>query len=152
MTQGSEGRATGTRQVELPGERQFGLPQGFRSLVYRRTARIDFLCNLTIAAAVVGAITTAPAVWRPANRNPLAPAVTSAAPVVPPPAALVQVRNPFDATEVFEFPAGTTKTVARKAVAEQLLQRARDRLGQQGVGIKHAGASHLARVTLSRDE
>ncbi len=41
--------------------------------------------------------------------------------------AAVKVRNPFDATEVFEFPAGTSKAEDRQKVADLLLQRARDR-------------------------
>ncbi len=39
----------------------------------------------------------------------------------------VRFRNPFDAGEVFEFPAGTSRIDARDAVAELLLQRARER-------------------------
>jgi hypothetical protein len=35
--------------------------------------------------------------------------------------------NPFDASEVFEFPPGTTQDAARESVAETLLQRARER-------------------------
>jgi hypothetical protein len=35
--------------------------------------------------------------------------------------------NPFDASEVFVFPPGTTEDAARQSVAEVLLQRARDR-------------------------
>lgn len=35
--------------------------------------------------------------------------------------------NPFDAAEVFEFPPATSEAEARDAVAELLLQRARDR-------------------------
>jgi hypothetical protein len=46
------------------------------------------------------------------------------------PQATVQVRNPFDATEVFEFPAGTSAAESRKKVAELLLQRARERHAQ----------------------
>jgi hypothetical protein len=42
----------------------------------------------------------------------------------------VQVRNSFDATEVFEFPAGTSDVVTRQKVAEVLLQRARARRSQ----------------------
>jgi hypothetical protein len=40
---------------------------------------------------------------------------------------MVRFSNPFDATEVFEFPPGTSEAEARDAVAELLLQRARDR-------------------------
>jgi hypothetical protein len=41
----------------------------------------------------------------------------------------VKFPNPFDAAEVFEFPPGTSELEARDAVAEVLLQRARDRQG-----------------------
>ena len=43
------------------------------------------------------------------------------------PKPLVQVINPFDATEVFEFPAGTSDVESREKVAQILLQRARER-------------------------
>jgi hypothetical protein len=39
----------------------------------------------------------------------------------------VRFKNPFDASEVFEFPAGTSWTEMRDAVAELLSQRARER-------------------------
>lgn len=41
----------------------------------------------------------------------------------------VLIENPFDKEEVFEFPAGTTETAAREAVADILLERARERQG-----------------------
>jgi hypothetical protein len=63
---------------------------------------------------------TRPAASAPAL--PAAPATSSAPPV--------RVRNPFDATEVFEFPAGTTKAEARQKIADVLLQRAVDRRSQ----------------------
>ena len=50
------------------------------------------------------------------------------APVVESPP--VRFANPFDKTEVFEFPAGTTRVEARDAVAEILRQRALERLAQ----------------------
>ena len=40
------------------------------------------------------------------------------------------VKNPFDRTEVFEFPAGTSKAASREKVAALLLQRARARRTQ----------------------
>jgi hypothetical protein len=49
----------------------------------------------------------------------------------------VRVKNPFDATEVFEFPAGTTKAEARQKIAELLLQRAVDR-GNAGESVEAA--------------
>lgn len=39
----------------------------------------------------------------------------------------VRVRNPFDASETFEFPAGTSPEAAHDAVADLLLQRAAER-------------------------
>jgi hypothetical protein len=39
----------------------------------------------------------------------------------------VRLANPFDATEIFEFPPGTSLQHARETVAEFLLDRARDR-------------------------
>jgi hypothetical protein len=39
----------------------------------------------------------------------------------------IRFANPFDASEVFEFPAGTTETEAREAVADFLVERAMNR-------------------------
>jgi hypothetical protein len=39
----------------------------------------------------------------------------------------VRIANPFDETEVFEFPAGTTDAEARAAMTEVLMERARER-------------------------
>jgi hypothetical protein len=47
----------------------------------------------------------------------------------PPP---VRFRNPFDRSEVFEFPPGTSVEEARQSAAALLLQRARDRRGAEG--------------------
>lgn len=41
----------------------------------------------------------------------------------------VLIENPFDEKEIFEFPAGTTHSAAREAVADILLERARQRQG-----------------------
>jgi len=67
--------------------------------------------------------------------HPQPPAVTAAAPpiidhsAVPAPASapVVKFVNPFDKTEVFEFPAGTTPAESRDKVAQILLQRAQER-------------------------
>ncbi|MGH8175904.1 MAG: hypothetical protein ACREV5_06545 [Steroidobacter sp.] len=42
----------------------------------------------------------------------------------------VRVTNPFDESEVFEFPEGTSDAEARDAMAEMLLQRAQQRYAQ----------------------
>ena len=54
---------------------------------------------------------------------PPAPAAEPAAPAAEP----VLYKNPFDRTEVFEFPAGTTHQEARDAVAKLLMDRAHGR-------------------------
>lgn len=60
-----------------------------------------------------------------------APAPVAATPVAPqpppPPGEPVRFKNPFDHSEVFEFPPGTSPADARQAVAELLMARARDR-------------------------
>ncbi len=72
-------------------------------------------------------------------------------PIAPPPpmslqpqAPPVRVRNPFDVTEVFEFPAATSRTEARAAMAKMLLGRAQDRRGQ-GPSIGHAADRYWGR-------
>jgi hypothetical protein len=67
--------------------------------------------------------------------HPQPPAVTAAIPpivahpVVPAAssAPVVKFVNPFDKTEVFEFPAGTTPAESREKVAQILMQRAQER-------------------------
>ena len=73
--------------------------------------------------------------YQPVQANP--PTITTSpttdtAPALPAnaPRPTVQVRNSFDATEVFEFPAGTSDAETRQRVAEMLLQRARARRSQ----------------------
>ncbi|MEJ1963163.1 MAG: hypothetical protein WDO56_17060 [Gammaproteobacteria bacterium] len=58
-----------------------------------------------------------------------APLATQEPPPVSPEESPVRVRNPFDRSEVFEFPPGTSRADARSAVAELLMQRARERSG-----------------------
>ena len=40
----------------------------------------------------------------------------------------LRIKNPFDRTEAFEFPPGTSKAEAREAVTKLLMERAHDRL------------------------
>jgi hypothetical protein len=73
---------------------------------------------------------------RTSERKPLAAATSAPAPVPPAPAASppppppgepIRFKNPFDRSEVFEFPPGTSPAEARQAVAQLLMERARDR-------------------------
>lgn len=54
-----------------------------------------------------------------AGAEPSEPVVAEAQPL--------RFKNPFDKSEVFEFPAGTTLEEARASVADLLRQRAQDR-------------------------
>jgi type IV secretory pathway VirB10-like protein len=58
----------------------------------------------------------------------------------------VKFVNPFDASEIFEFPAGTSQTGARDAVAEALLKRARDRLAGAEVRLRTREMAERERV------
>jgi len=64
--------------------------------------------------------------------RPLPPETTEPAPAPPVVEAIPPVRyaNPFDKSEVFEFPPGTTEAEARDATAALLLQRGQERLTQ----------------------
>jgi hypothetical protein len=42
----------------------------------------------------------------------------------------VKFANPFDRSEIFEFPAGTSKSEARARVADLLMKRAQERRAQ----------------------
>jgi hypothetical protein len=66
-------------------------------------------------------VSSATVAVRPTVASP--PPAMTASSLVPP----VRVINPFDATEVFEFPAGTSQAESREKVAQILLQRARER-------------------------
>jgi hypothetical protein len=116
----------------------------YKNCVFRRTARIDFVCNVIFAVAVPGIAVAF--LWPAADRHPPAPAVASAAPLAElapagpaePHGAPLRIKNAFDATEVFEFPPGSTESEAREAVAELLLSRARDRRAE-GRALRHPG-------------
>jgi hypothetical protein len=85
------------------------------------------LCTLVALGAIA---------QRTSERKPLAaatsaptpvPAAPAASPPPPPPGEPVRFKNPFDRSEVFEFPPGTSPAEARQAVAQLLMERARDR-------------------------
>jgi hypothetical protein len=178
MIPGSEGPTTAgsahdssddTIELELTGEKELALSReaeatratahpyesgsvlfmpDYENFASRRTARIDFVCNVTFAVAGVGIAVAF--LWLASDRHPAAPVITSAAaapvaevapagPAEPQSAqgAPVRIKNAFDATEVFEFPHGTTESEAREAVTELLLSRARDRL-PEGLALGRA--------------
>lgn len=98
------------------------------------TPGVAVALGLALAAVLVGGV-------RPWSAGrPMDEAIASlpgtAAPVAPLPSApsieraAVRFVNPFDHTEVFEFPPGTSKAEAREKVADLLLKRARERQTQ----------------------
>jgi hypothetical protein len=106
---------------------------GYDSYVCKRTRRIDIAGTLTFAVLVFSV--TAATGWRMLPEPPRTPVLAAASPLALAPVrqpqlapALVQVVNPFDSREVFELPAATSDTEARAAIADLLLQRARERL------------------------
>jgi hypothetical protein len=127
---------------------------GYDTFVYTRTRRADLVGTITFAA-VVCAITAAVG-WHALSAEPDAvatPAATVVAPRVPVPAprvaSVVQVPNPFDATEVFELPAETSEADARSAIAELLLQRAQERR-QQGLYLHRAGTHRPDQASVTK--
>jgi hypothetical protein len=67
----------------------------------------------------------------------------------PPPDSPTRFTNPFDASETFEFPPGTTVDDARNSVAEILFERARER-GVQMRSIKRVHARPPTSVRIPR--
>lgn len=63
----------------------------------------------------------------PAIADAVLPSSVSAPAAAAVATATVKFANPFDRTEMFEFPAGTSADEAQARVAEILLQRAQDR-------------------------
>jgi hypothetical protein len=108
-----------------------------------RVRRWHLLAFVKVAAATIVYIAFA---WWSASQlaaRPQPPVATAAHPTdIPHPAVpaassapVVRFVNPFDKTEVFEFPAGTTPAESRDKVAQMLLQRAQERQSRW-VGIK----------------
>jgi len=121
--QESDCRVPAPKAEELPGIRAPG----------KRQMRFALVTGIVAAASILLTVIAYVAATRIRGPVHLVAAVVSAPPapetIAPSPLTEVPVRfvNPFDATEVFEFPPGTSNSEARQAVADLLLQRARDR-------------------------
>ncbi|HEY6457399.1 MAG TPA: hypothetical protein VIY90_19150 [Steroidobacteraceae bacterium] len=104
-----------------------------------RSRRRHYMPMAKMAGAIIGYLTFAwwgasQLAWQP---EPPAPAAARPAVITPGAAILasspqqaVRVTNPFDATEVFEFPTATSYAADRDKVAQLLLRRARERQSQ----------------------
>jgi hypothetical protein len=111
------------RAAVSPGDDAGKLPVLAQALAYPTL-------SLVIAALLMGvAIEGFPLSVRSGHVTRTAP-ISRAAPIVltsPASALPVRFANPFDATEVFEFPPGTSENEAHDAVADILTKRAQDR-------------------------
>lgn len=104
--------------------------------VPRRMPAWRVALSFAVVAGAVGAVYLALAPVKHAVQNvrvppsqlPAATSPTSEGESVA--GAPVRFANPFDANEVFEFPAGTSEAEARDAVAEILMERAMERQGK----------------------
>ena len=133
--------------IALRSPEMTGGKPSYDSFVCARTHRADLVGTITFAMLICG-IATATG-WHALMRVPATHAFATSSVTLPaliahakPMPGVVQVVNPFDATELFEFPAETDETDARNAIAELLLERARER-HQQGLDLRRAGSHHL---------
>jgi hypothetical protein len=147
-----------TIELELSAEEMRGLSRAAResqASTAKSAGRKPLrLWSVSLAIALAGA--AAAIAWRPGPSHHIAlrmaptPAIASTPPAASQPAVLAQpqpppepqrppvrMKNPFDAAEVFEFPAGTTRAEARRQVSAILLQRAVDR-GSAGQRVEAA--------------
>jgi hypothetical protein len=128
--------ATAQQAAPLPPIRA-----AYDPVVYARSRRIDVIGTVAFAVMAIGV--AAAAGWHVLGQAPAptlsvaspAPALPRAEPQSPPP--VVQILNPFDAREVFELPADISEAEARSAIADLLLERARERR-RQGMNVNHA--------------
>jgi hypothetical protein len=116
---------------KVPPLTQGKAPEGAAPSKGRRGARPAVVLSIAAASVLLGGAAYL-ATTRARPVHVAADTVSgSAAPEAPAPPsadnAPVRFTNPFDAREVFQFPPGTSETEARDAVADLLLQRARDR-------------------------
>jgi hypothetical protein len=126
----------------------------------RRTARIDFVCNVTLGVLALG---IGLAFLWPASAHrsampvglkslPMAHGSAPALEFIEPHSLPLPLRiaNAFDASEVFEFPQGTTDAAAREAIAELLLNRARERQAER-LAARHAHNLQVVRTPSTPD-
>jgi hypothetical protein len=99
----------------------------------------------TLASGAIAYVATNPQqLARAAALSPAQPAprISSPPPLQTEPVTEpVTFANPFDATEIFQFPSGTSEIEARQSVAELLMERARERKDVWS-RAKHPARSH----------
>lgn len=121
--------------LALSGFRAIGKPRSSHAVTSARNrllpARPVSLALALAAAVLMGSVVALSPRPTIPTRVALNIVPATLAPVTEPPSTPqgepVRFANPFDDTEVFEFPPGTSQSEARDAVASVLLKRARDR-------------------------
>lgn len=93
----------------------------------RRTSATGVALSFVLAVGAVGAVYVAMTPGHPTNQNVQLPPSQLPASSPKSEGKPVLFANPFDANEVFEFPAGTSEAEARDAVAGILMERAMER-------------------------
>ena len=88
----------------------------------RRPGELAIALSLTVAAATAGYALYS--YVGPADSGHVQAVVAQSTAQFEPAGEPLRMANPFDATEVFEFPAGTSEADAREAVAGFLIERA----------------------------
>ena len=130
-----------TAEPSVPSVSATLLRQALAQLPLRLAGFIGFVAVTAVTIASMAHHTNQPAM--PAPIAAIVPPTPAAAPppaepapemvAQPDPTATVytgqpvRVKNPFDHSEVFEFPAGTSLKEARQSVTQILMQRAHDR-------------------------
>lgn len=134
-------------QTELPAKVASDAPASRAKLV---RSPLMILCGIAVAGTIAAA-----AVLHQSETHPVASSPVVTAPPSPPPAQVasvaapeeiryVELKNPFDATEVFKFPPGTSERDARDEMATLLLKRAIERKAHLPRGRKLAADQHAA--------
>ena len=130
LTRAGVRRQGATSSIDPPA-----LPSPIKSPVARDLNRVSVQIAVALALALaelggvweLSSVSDGPVVTGAATAEVNVPAAKPSSPLAPAERPRVRFTNPFDASEVFEFPPGTSKTEAHDAVADLLLQRARDR-------------------------
>jgi hypothetical protein len=145
MAQGDSVTDSTTIEVMLTPQQVNVMSKGSQLDATQHRSRLLSGAAIAAVLAVLGGVAHLAAKQKPV------PAVVAQAPrptPPPPPAEApapagepVLYKNPFDRTEVFEFPPGTSQAEARDAVAKALMERAQGRPEVLNLKIRKAHAS-----------
>jgi hypothetical protein len=137
-----------TIEVMLSPQQMDAMTKGPQLGASQRRSRLLVGAAIAAVLAVLGGVAHLPAKQKPVP----AEVAQAPRPTPPPPPAEAPApagepmlfKNPFDRTEVFEFPPGTSQAEAREAVAKALLERAQGRPEVLNLKIRKLHASTRA--------